>query len=132
MIAEAISNYIKSTFHIFVHNNSDNTPSSNASLSDSRLSVDRDGLVTIPSSLVVNSTNIMTAITALQNSSSGVDSTTALHVSSVKTTGSISSSSAAEQVEIGRSGTSAIVRISTTYASLRLETKPELDWLYHF
>ena len=63
----------------------------------------------------------MTAITDLQNSSGGVDSSTALHVSSVKTTGSISSSSSVEQVEIGRWGSSAVVRISSTYASLRLE-----------
>ena len=105
MIAEAISSYSKSKVHIFVNNNSNNTPSSNVSLSDSRLSVDRDGLVTIPGSLVVNSTNIMTAITALQNNSgSSIDGTIASHVSSLKATGSISSSSAAEQVEIGKSG----------------------------
>ena len=113
---------VKNRFHICINNNSDNTPSSNASLSDSKLSVDKDGLVNIPGSLVVNNTNSMTAITDLQNSNAGVDSSTALHVASVKTAGAISSSSSANQVEIGRAGNSAIVRISSSYASFRLES----------
>ena len=74
---------------------------------------------TMPS-LTVGGTNVLTAITDLQ-SSSGVDSSTALHVSSLKATGAISSSSDSESVEVGRSGTAAMVRISSTYAALRLE-----------
>ena len=101
-----------------INNNSDNTQSSNATISDSRLSVDRNGEINIPGSLVVNNTNILSAITDLQNNSGGSDSSTDLYVSSVKTIGSISSSSSEEQVEIGKS----IVRISSLYASLRLET----------
>jgi len=78
------------------------------------------GNTSVAGSLVVGSTDIVTAITDLQNSGS-IDSSTALHVSSLKATGEISSSSAAEQVEIGKSGIAATVRISSTYATLRLE-----------
>jgi len=118
LIAEGgINHYSKSKFHLCLNNASDN---SNTSVADSKLSVDKAGLVTIPGSLVVGTTNVMTAIADLQ-SSSGVDSSTALHVASLKATGAISVSGGQEQVEIGRSGHSAIVRISSTYAALRLE-----------
>ena len=116
LIAEAISNYSKSKFHICLNNDSDNTPSTNASISDSKLSVDRDGVVTIPGSLLLNGVDVGTAI-----SGGSVDSSTALHVSSLKATGGIPTSSVAEQIDIGRSGSSAMVRISSTYAALRLE-----------
>ena len=115
LIAEAISNYSRSEFHICINNVSDNTPSSNATINDSKLSIDRDGEVNSPGSLIVNNTNIMTAITDLQNNSgSSIDNTTALEVASLKTTSaSISSSSSQESVEIGKSGAAAIVRISS-------------------
>jgi hypothetical protein len=69
-------------------------------------------------SLNVAGTDIAAAISAKQDA---LSSSSALHVSSVKVTGAISGTSAAEQVEIGRSGNSAQIRISSTYASLRLE-----------
>jgi hypothetical protein len=120
LIAEAINNYSRSKFHVCINNAGDNTPSTNATIADSKLSVDREGLVTIPGSLVVGSTDIATAIADLQSSGS-IDSSTALHVSSLKATGAISTSSSSEQVEIGRSGVAGMVRISSTYAALRLE-----------
>ena len=46
-----------------------------------------------------------------------------MEVASFKTTsGAILSSGSEESVEIGRSGSSSIVRIASTYASLRLES----------
>jgi hypothetical protein len=120
LVAEALSTYSKSKFHICLNNQSDNSPSADASISDSKLSVDKDGLVTIPGSLALGGVDVGTAIADLQSSGS-VDSSTALHVSSLKATGAISTSSAAEQVEVGRSGVASMVRISSTYASLRLE-----------
>ena len=71
-------------------------------------------------SLTVGGTNVLTAITDLQ-SSSGVDSSTALDVSSLKATGAISTSSSTTCVEIGTNGGQAQARISSTWASIRLE-----------
>ena len=64
-------------------------------------------MVTIPGSLVVNGTNVETALNA--------------GVTVLKATGNIQSSSTEESVEVGRSGVAAMVRIASTYATLRLE-----------
>jgi hypothetical protein len=55
LIAEGLSFYSKNKFHICVNNESVNGLSGTASLADSRLSVDGDGLVNIPGSLSTNS-----------------------------------------------------------------------------
>jgi hypothetical protein len=108
LIAEAISNYSKSKFHICLNNDSDNSSAASATVADSKLSVDRDGVVSIPGSLILNGTDVETALGA--------------GVSVLKATGAIQSSSTEESVEVGRSGVAGIVRIASNFATLRLET----------
>jgi hypothetical protein len=102
-----LTNYSKSRFRICLNNQSDNSPSADASISDSKLSVDKDGVVTIPGSLVLNGMDVATALSA--------------GVPILNATGQIPSASTQESVEAGRYGVAGMVRIASTYATLRLE-----------
>jgi hypothetical protein len=97
--------------------------------------------------LVVGSTNILTAITDLQNKSSDlssyynktetdnslnakqntIDSASVIAVKHIRAVGTLPTSSTSESVELGRDGVKATVRIASMYATLRLQGVGETE-----
>ena len=62
-----MTSFSRSKFHICVNNDTINGIGNDATINDSRLSVDGSGLVNIGGSLMVNNTNILTSINSKQN-----------------------------------------------------------------
>ena len=75
LIAQGLGIWSKSTFHICLSNADGNGTIYNAAISDSRLSVDANGLVNILGSLTVNNINIESSINSKQNTLSNLTGT---------------------------------------------------------